>query len=167
MGNRTNPARNFRPWVAALPILIIGTTSAFAAEPSPLAGIRRVVFLGDSITYSGGYIELVEAELRLRDPALRKQWEGEVAAMRNRINGMRQALVKALKQQGVPDDYSFIERQRGMFSFSGLTKEQVAALQNEHAIYAVGSGRIDVAGLTPSNIDRVAECIGAVVGQPV
>jgi aspartate/tyrosine/aromatic aminotransferase len=103
----------------------------------------------------------------LRDPALRKQWEGEVATMRNRINGMRQALVKALKQQGVPGDYSFIERQRGMFSFSGLTKEQVAALQDEHAIYAVGSGRINVAGLTPSNIDRVAECIGAVVGQPV
>jgi aspartate/tyrosine/aromatic aminotransferase len=103
----------------------------------------------------------------LRDAALRKQWEGELAAMRNRINGMRKALVAALKQQGVPGDYSFIERQRGMFSFSGLTKEQVAALQAEHAIYAVGSGRINVAGLTPANVDRVAECIGAVVGQPV
>ncbi len=103
----------------------------------------------------------------LRDAALRKQWEGEVATMRNRINGMRKALVVALKKQGVPGDYSFIERQRGMFSFSGLTKEQVAALQSEHAIYAVGSGRINVAGLTPANVDRVAECIGAVVGQPV
>jgi aspartate/tyrosine/aromatic aminotransferase len=103
----------------------------------------------------------------LRDPALRKQWEGEVATMRDRINAMRQALVAALKKQGVPGDYSFIERQRGMFSFSGLTKEQVAALQSEHAIYAVGSGRINVAGLTPANVDRVAECIGAVVGQPV
>jgi aspartate/tyrosine/aromatic aminotransferase len=103
----------------------------------------------------------------LRDPALRKQWEGEVATMRDRINGMRQALVTALKKHGVPGDYSFIERQRGMFSFSGLTKEQVAALQSEHAIYAVGSGRINVAGLTPANVDRVAECIGAVVGQPV
>ena len=86
----------------------------------------------------------------LRDAALRKQWEGEVATMRNRINDMRKALVAALKKQGVPGDYSFIERQRGMFSFSGLTKEQVAALQTEHAIYAVGSGRINVAGLTPT-----------------
>ena len=103
----------------------------------------------------------------LRDAALRKQWEGEVATMRNRINDMRKALVAALKKHGVPGDYSFIERQRGMFSFSGLTKEQVAALQSEHAIYAVGSGRINVAGLTPSNVDRVAECIGSVVGQPV
>jgi aspartate/tyrosine/aromatic aminotransferase len=102
----------------------------------------------------------------LRDAALRKQWEGEVATMRNRINGMRTALVTALKKQGVPGDYSFIERQRGMFSFSGLSKEQVAALESEHAIYVVGSGRINVAGLTPANIDRVAECIGSVVGQP-
>jgi aspartate/tyrosine/aromatic aminotransferase len=103
----------------------------------------------------------------LRDPALRKQWEGELAEMRNRINDMRKALVAALKKQGVPGDYSFIERQRGMFSFSGLTKEQVAALMSEHAIYAVGSGRINVAGLSTTNVDRVAECIGAVVGQPV
>ncbi len=70
LGNRTGPARNVRSWVAALPLLIVGTTSAFSAEPSPLAGVRRVVFLGDSITYSGGFIEFVEAELRLRDPAL-------------------------------------------------------------------------------------------------
>jgi aspartate/tyrosine/aromatic aminotransferase len=99
----------------------------------------------------------------LRGGALRKQWEGEVATMRNRINDMRKALVAALKKHGVPGDYSFIERQRGMFSFSGLTKEQVAALQADHAIYAVGSGRINVAGLTTTNVDRVAECIGKVV----
>jgi aspartate/tyrosine/aromatic aminotransferase len=103
----------------------------------------------------------------LRDPALRKQWEGELATMRNRINDMRKALVTALQKHGVPGDYSFIERQLGMFSFSGLTKEQVAALTSEHAIYAVGSGRINVAGLSTTNVDRVAECIGAVVGQPV
>jgi aspartate/tyrosine/aromatic aminotransferase len=99
----------------------------------------------------------------LRDPELRKQWEGEVATMRNRINGMRTELVRALKDHGVPGDYSFIERQRGMFSFSGLTKEQVERLREEYAIYVVGSGRINVAGLTPCNIDRVAECIGKVV----
>lgn len=100
----------------------------------------------------------------LRDGALRKQWEGEVATMRDRINSMRQALVAALKKHGVPGDYSFIESQRGMFSFSGLTKDQVEALKKDHAIYAVGSGRINVAGLTPANVDRVAECIGKVVG---
>jgi aspartate/tyrosine/aromatic aminotransferase len=100
----------------------------------------------------------------LRDAGLRKQWVGEVATMRNRINGMRSELVKALKDHGVPGDYSFISRQRGMFSFSGLTKQQVERLRDEYAIYVVGSGRINVAGLTPCNIDRVAESIGAVVG---
>jgi aspartate/tyrosine/aromatic aminotransferase len=99
----------------------------------------------------------------LRDPELRRQWEGEVATMRNRINGMRSELVKALKDHGVPGDYSFMTKQRGMFSFSGLTKEQVERLKDEYAIYIVGSGRINVAGLTACNIDRVAECIGKVV----
>jgi aspartate/tyrosine/aromatic aminotransferase len=101
----------------------------------------------------------------LRDAGLRKQWVGEVATMRNRINGMRSELVKALKDHGVPGDYSFISRQRGMFSFSGLTKPQVERLRDEYAIYVVSSGRINVAGLTPCNIDRVAESIGAVVGK--
>jgi aspartate/tyrosine/aromatic aminotransferase len=103
----------------------------------------------------------------LRDPELRKQWEGEVTTMRNRINDMRHALVEALAAQGVPGDYSFMTRQRGMFSFSGLTKEQVETLRSEYAIYIVGSGRINVAGLTPANIERVAQCIGEVVGQAV
>jgi aspartate/tyrosine/aromatic aminotransferase len=79
---------------------------------------------------------------------------------------MRSQLVQALAKKNVPGDYSFIKDQRGMFSFSGLTKDQVELLRDEYAIYIVGSGRINVAGLTPANIDRVAESIGAVVGQP-
>lgn len=99
----------------------------------------------------------------LRDDELRATWETEVTTMRSRINGMRQQLVDQLAAQGVPGDYSFITRQRGMFSFSGLTKEQVETLREKHAIYIVGSGRINVAGLTPSNIERVAKAISVVV----
>lgn len=102
----------------------------------------------------------------LRDDELRSTWEGEVGTMRDRINGMRQQLVEALAEKQVPGDYSFITQQRGMFSFSGLTKPQVDTLREEHAIYIVGSGRINVAGLTPSNVDHVAEAISMVVGQP-
>ena len=102
----------------------------------------------------------------LRDDELRTQWEGEVGAMRDRINGMRQQLVDALAEKQVPGDYSFITAQRGMFSFSGLTKDQVETLREQHAIYIVGSGRINVAGLTPSNVDHVAEAISQVVAQP-
>ncbi len=99
----------------------------------------------------------------LRDESLRATWEKEVAAMRSRINGTRQQFVNALAAKGVPGDYSFITQQRGMFSFTGLTKEQVETLREKYAIYIVGSGRINVAGLTPANIERVAKAISEVV----
>ena len=87
----------------------------------------------------------------------------EVAEMRDRINGMRKLLVETLKAKGVPGDYSFITRQRGMFSFSGLTPEQVEALKKKYAIYIVGSGRINVAGITSDNVGRLCEAIAEVV----
>ena len=99
----------------------------------------------------------------LRDESLHSAWEQEVAKMRDRINGMRQDLVDEFAAKGVPGDYSFITRQRGMFSFTGLTRQQVEKLREEHAIYVVGSGRINVAGLTPANIGLVAEAIAKVV----
>lgn len=99
----------------------------------------------------------------LNDPELRTLWDGEVKMMRDRINGMRQLFVDTLKAKGVQRDFSFIARQRGMFSFSGLTPEQVDALRETHAVYAVGSGRINVAALTPGNMDYVCEAIAAVL----
>ena len=99
----------------------------------------------------------------LGDAELRKQWEKEVAQMRDRINGMRELLVKTLKAKGVPGDYSFITRQRGMFSFSGLTPPQVEALKQKYAIYIVGSGRINVAGITEQNVGPLCEAIAEVV----
>jgi aspartate/tyrosine/aromatic aminotransferase len=99
----------------------------------------------------------------LGDAELRKLWEQEVAQMRGRINGMRELLVKTLKAKGVPGDYSFITRQRGMFSFSGLTPEQVQALKKKYSIYIVGSGRINVAGITEQNVGPLCEAIADVV----
>lgn len=99
----------------------------------------------------------------LSDAALRSQWEKEVADMRGRINGMRKLLVDTLKAKGVPGDYSFITRQRGMFSFSGLTPPQVEALKQKYAIYVVGSGRINVAGITKENVGPLCDAIADVV----
>lgn len=99
----------------------------------------------------------------LGDASLRNEWEAELAAMRERINGMRTLFVDTLKSLGVNRDFSFIRDQRGMFSFSGLNKEQVARLRDEHAIYIVGSGRINVAGMTPTNMDHLCKCIASVL----
>jgi len=99
----------------------------------------------------------------LDDNSLRMQWLDELAAMRGRINGMRKLFVETLAQKGAKGDFSFIERQSGMFSFSGLTKEQVQTLREKHAIYIVGSGRINVAGMTESNMDRLCGAIAGVL----
>ena len=99
----------------------------------------------------------------LNDAELRKQWVQEVADMRGRINGMRELLVKTLKAKGVPGDYTFITRQRGMFSFSGLTPAQVEALKQKYSIYIVGSGRINVAGITEQNVGPLCDAIADVV----
>lgn len=99
----------------------------------------------------------------LGDPELRALWEAEVKAMRDRINGMRRLFVESLKQRGVTQDFSFIASQKGMFSFSGLTKAQVERLREEYALYIVGSGRINVAGMTPTNMDAICDAIAAVL----
>jgi aspartate/tyrosine/aromatic aminotransferase len=99
----------------------------------------------------------------LNDAQLRVQWEGEVGAMRDRINGMRRVFVDRLKAKGVTQDFSFLTRQRGMFSFSGLSKEQVQALRDKYAVYVVGSGRINVAGMTKHNMDTLCGAMAAVL----
>jgi aspartate/tyrosine/aromatic aminotransferase len=99
----------------------------------------------------------------VNDPDLRSQWLVELKDMRDRINGMRSLFVDTLAGIGVEKDFSFIKHQRGMFSFSGLNKDQVQALRNDNAIYIVGSGRINVAGMTEDNMDRLCNAIKAVL----
>ena len=98
----------------------------------------------------------------LNDPELRTQWESELKQMRERIQNMRQLLAETLTAKGVPGDHSFITRQRGMFSFSGLNPTQVEQLKNDHSIYIVGNGRINVAAITPDNCDALCEAIASV-----
>ncbi|MFO7974673.1 MAG: amino acid aminotransferase [Candidatus Hydrogenedentota bacterium] len=99
----------------------------------------------------------------LSDPELRVMWEEDVKGMRDRINGMRDLFVETLKSKGVTQDFSFIKEQKGMFSFSGLTKAQVDALRQKYSIYIVGSGRINVAGMTKKNMDYLCTAIADVL----
>ena len=82
--------------------------------------------------------------------------------MRSRIHTMRERFAEMLTRKGVKGDFSFIKRQNGMFSFSGLSQQQVDRLRADHAIYVVSSGRINVAGMTDGNLDRLTDAIIAV-----
>lgn len=99
----------------------------------------------------------------LGDDTLRGEWEAELTEMRERIAEMRTLFVDSLAAAGVTQDFSFISTQNGMFSFSGLNKEQVARLKDEFGVYIVGSGRISVAGMTKSNMPVICKAIAAVL----
>ena len=109
-------------------------------------------------THGGALVATV-----LGTPELRKQWEQELAGMRSRIKQMRQKLVDGLKAAGVQQDMSFITRQIGMFSYSGLSKDQMVRLRSEFGIYGTDTGRMCVAALNSRNIQHVCASIAKVV----
>ncbi len=109
-------------------------------------------------THGGTVVAMV-----LNTPALRAQWEGELAEMRVRIKAMRQKLVDGLKAAGVTQDMSFITTQIGMFSYSGLSKEQMVRLRSEFGVYGTDTGRMCVAALNSKNIDYVCAAIAKVM----
>ncbi|MCU8003073.1 MULTISPECIES: amino acid aminotransferase [unclassified Shewanella] len=102
-------------------------------------------------------------ETILGSAELTQEWLDELKVMRDRINGNRAILVDKLKANGVNRDFSFIARQKGMFSFLGVAPEQVARLQKEFSIYMVGSSRISIAGISEDNVDYLAQSIGKVL----
>lgn len=98
----------------------------------------------------------------LSDEAKRRQWEDELDAMRKRIHAMRTAFADGLDQRGVrltPEGNGFVKQQKGMFTMSGLTPEHVAKLRDKYSIYIVGSGRINVAGMTEQNLPVLCDAI--------
>ncbi|MEO8135044.1 MAG: amino acid aminotransferase [Betaproteobacteria bacterium] len=99
----------------------------------------------------------------LASPELRQLWEKELSEMRDRIRGMRRQLVDHLKARAPDHDFSFVLRQRGMFSYSGLPKDAVQALRTRHAVYAIDTGRICVAALNSRNIEYVAAAVADVL----
>lgn len=94
---------------------------------------------------------------------LTAEWHQELAEMRNRINGLRSTIVEALHSRGVAQDFSFIEKQHGMFSFLSITPEQIERLQKEYSIYIVGSSRVNVAGVSKANINYFADAVATVI----
>jgi len=103
------------------------------------------------------------AERVLHTPELRSLWDKELTEMRSRLNGLRTLFVKELKKRNVSMDFSFIANERGLFSFLGITKEQVVRLREQFHVYMIESSRINVAGINKANADYVADSIAAVL----
>jgi len=127
-----------------------------------LSQVKRVIRTNYSNppTHGGAIVAAV-----LSNPALRQQWESELATMRERIRTMRISLVEKLNEKNVSQDFSFVVKQRGMFSYTGLTAQQVEQLKTEFGIYAVSTGRICLAALNTKNIDYVANAIASVTSK--
>lgn len=137
--------------------IVAGNANAAEAAGTQVVGTAREMYSVPP-AHGAALVALV-----LDDAALRQEWDSELTEMRDRINGLRSALVAKLKDKGVERDFSFIQNEKGMFSFLGLSPEQVKKLVNEHSIYLVGSSRINVAGINQSNLDYLADSIVAVL----
>ena len=142
----------------------VGTVSVVAADPagraavlSNLANVARGLYSMPP-DHGAAIVDRV-----LNDSGLRALWETEVAAMRERINGLRKLFASKLNERGVNRDFSFIEKERGMFSFLGISRAQVVRLREEFHVYMIETSRLNVAGLNSSNIDYVADSIAAVL----
>ncbi len=99
----------------------------------------------------------------LQDAELRQVWEQEVTEMRNRINGVRSLFADTISRKTSARDFSFVKQQRGMFSQTGLSPEQVESLRQKYGIYIVRDGRVNVAGMTEESMDRLCDAIVSVL----
>ena len=139
-------------------LAIIGTDGSAAASIASHARMGVRTMWSNPPAHGGAIVATI-----LGDATLRAQWEGEVSAMRTRIQGSRTAFAAALTASGA-GDFSYLLDHRGMFSLLGLSDEQLKRLRDEHAVYLVARGRINMAGLSAAKIPIVAKAVAAVIG---
>ena len=147
----------YRERVGALHVLTNGGDEAERVASQVKLSVRTNY--SNPPAHGGAIVETI-----LSDEATRKKWMAELASMRDRIHNVRHQFVSALSDAGVSRDFSFLISQKGMFSFTGLTKEQARKLRADCSIYIVDSGRINVAGLTSENLSRVARALKELLG---
>jgi aspartate aminotransferase len=137
--------------------LLCTNTSQRAASLSQMLSVTRGVYSMPP-AHGAAIVNTI-----LNDPGLNQLWLDELNAMRDRINDLRQLLVTKLQAAGVNADFSFIAREKGMFSFLGITPQQVQRLKQEFSVYMVDSSRINVAGISHANIEYLTHAIGQVL----
>jgi aromatic-amino-acid transaminase len=139
-------------------VLVAGPKSQTRIVQGNLATLNRLAYSFPA-DHGAKVVQMI-----LSSAALRAEWAEELAEMRSRINGLRAGLAKALQEQTGSDQFAFLAAQRGMFSRLRATPAQIAALRDDHGIYMVGDGRMNVAGLSREDIPRLAKAIAEVCG---
>jgi aromatic-amino-acid transaminase len=136
------------------------TTTGAEESKRVLSQVKRIIRTNYSNPSSHG-AQLVA--MTLADAELRQAWEAELTEMRQRIFQMREKFVARLIENGIEQDFSFIKNQRGMFSYSGLTPEQVKTLRDKYSLYIVSTGRICLAAMNDKNLDYICNAIADVL----
>jgi aspartate aminotransferase len=137
--------------------LICDSDAAAKVATTQIAGAARAMYSMPP-DHGAAIVQLI-----LSNDVLRKEWDAELTEMRDRINGLRAQFVKQIQSIGIGQDFSFIEREKGMFSFLGVNVDQVQTLVNDYSIYLVNSSRINVAGINDSNIKYLANSLATVL----
>ena len=137
--------------------LICDSDAAAAVATTQIAGAARAMYSMPP-DHGAAIVELI-----LSNDALRTEWDVELTEMRDRINCLRAQFVKQIQSIGIEQDFSFIEKEKGMFSFLGVNVDQVQTLVNDYSIYLVNSSRINVAGINDSNIEYLSNSLAAVL----
>ena len=137
--------------------LICDSDAAATVATTQIAGAARAMYSMPP-DHGAAIVQLI-----LSNEALRTQWDAELTQMRDRINGLRVQFVKQIQSIGIEQDFSFIQREKGMFSFLGVNVDQVQSLVNDYSIYLVNSSRINVAGINDANIEYLANSLASVL----
>ena len=154
----TSCSKNFGLYRERTGSLLVQTKSEIQANAiqSQIQDVARANY-SMSPAYGGFLVDTV-----LHTPSLREEWESELNAMATRVKSLRSGLLEKIQQRDIQQDFSFITAQKGMFTYLGISKEQVTRLRNEYAIYMADSSRINVAGLNTHCLDYVADALKAV-----
>jgi aspartate/tyrosine/aromatic aminotransferase len=142
----------------------VGTLSVMTADAETSATIAsQLSFIARTIYSMPPDHGAAIVNTILADDSLTSHWHGELADMRHRLRDMRVLIGNALQDKAPDRDFSHLVRATGMFCFLGISSEQIAALKNDYGVYMVGSSRVNIAGITPANVDYLADSIAAVL----
>ncbi|MBC3766422.1 aromatic amino acid transaminase [Neptunicella marina] len=136
-----------------LAVMITETPAIASITQTQIQSIARGIYSMPP-SYGGALVDII-----LNTPDLKTEWMQEVTDMRERMKNLRKLLVDKLAEKGASKDFSFVNQQKGMFSFLCISPEQVEKLVNEHSVYLVSSSRVNIAGISLSNVDNLAEAL--------